>query len=136
MATYNKFNATVNIFATAGMNLHTGALKVMLTNTLPTSSNAVKADITEISAANGYSAGGAAASLSSDGQTAGLYKIILNNVVFTATGAFGPFRYVVLYDSTSNNLIAWWDYGSNVTTVNGDTFTVSFDGTNGVLQIQ
>ena len=74
----------------------------------------------------------------SSSQTAGLYTLKLNNVVFTATGAIGPFRYAVLYNSTaaSGNLIGWWDYGSSVTLQNGDTLTVSFDATNGVLTIQ
>lgn len=138
MASYNKFNATVNDLATGVHNLHSNALKVMLTNTLPVAANAVKTDITEISAGNGYSAGGGAAALSSDGQSAGLYTLKLVNVTFTATGAIGPFRYAVLYNSTaaSGNLIGWWDYGSAVTMANGDTFTVSFDATNGVLTLQ
>jgi hypothetical protein len=59
--------------------------------------------------------------------------------VFTASGAVGPFRYAALYNDTQASpvkpLIAWWDYGSSISLANGDTFTVAFDATNGVLTI-
>src|SRR6185312_13024837 len=108
MSTFNKFNAFVNDIASKVHNLGSDTLKVMLTNTAPTATNAVKADITEISAANGYTAGGTAATLSSSSQTSGTYKLVLNNVTFTASGgSIGTFRYAVLYNSTaaSGNLI-------------------------------
>lgn len=137
MATYNKFNAFVLDLTDKVHNLGSDTLKVMLTNTLPTAANAVKTDITEISAGNGYTAGGTAAALTSNTQTSGVQKLILGNVVFTATGSVGPFRYAVLYNSTaaSGNLIAWWDYGSSLSLNNTDTFTVAFDATNGVEQL-
>lgn len=112
----------------------------MLTNSAPSASNAVKADITEISAGNGYSAGGASVGITSSTQSSGLYKLIPSgNVVFTASGgSFGPFRYAVIYNSTpaAGPLIGWWDYGSSISTNSGDTFTVQLDGTNGILQLQ
>lgn len=140
MATFNKFNQFVQDLASGVHQLQTGTthvLKVMLTNTAPSASNAVKADITEISAGNGYTAGGTAATISSSAQTSGTYKLVLADVVFTATGAVGPFRYAVLYNSTpaAGPLIGYYDYGSNVTLANTETFTVDFDGTNGVLQL-
>lgn len=110
----------------------------MLTNTAPVNTNTVKADITEISAGNGYTAGGTAASITSSSQSAGTYKLVLGDVVFTASGgSIGPFRYAVLYNDTATNdeLIGWWDYGSGVTLLTGETFTVDFDATNGVLTI-
>jgi hypothetical protein len=67
-------------------------------------------------------------------------KLVLADVVFTASGgSVGPFRYAVLYDDTQTSpakpLIAWWDYGSSITLADTETFTVDFDGTNGVLQL-
>lgn len=137
MAAYNKFNAFVLDLSNKVHNLGSDALWVSLTNTAPVATNAVFADLTEIAAGNGYATGGALSTLTSNTQTSGTEKLIIQNVVFTASGAVGPFRYAVLYNHTSasKQLIGWWDYGSTVTLANGDTFTVAFDGTNGVLQI-
>lgn len=140
MATYNKFNQFPEDLAEKVYNLQADVLKVMLTNVAPVATNAIKADLTDITAQFGYPAGGSAATVSSSAQTSGTYKLILADVTFTASGgAFGPYRYVALYDDTQTSpakpLIAWWDYGSSISTNNGETFTVDFDGTNGVLQI-
>lgn len=120
--------------------LGTDALKVLLTNVAPVAGNSVKADLTEIGAGNGYSAGGTAVSISSSAQSSGTYKLVLGDVVFTASGGtIGPFRYAVLYNDTPSSpadpLILFWDYGSSIALQNGETFTVDFDPTNGVLTI-
>lgn len=138
MATYNKFNATVENLAEKVFNLGSDTLKVALSNTLPVAANSQLSNITQIANGNGYTTGGSAAVQTLSSQTAGLYTLKCSNVVFTATGAVGPFQYVILYDDTATNdeLIGWWDYGSTITMANGDTFTVAFDSTNGVLTIQ
>jgi hypothetical protein len=59
MATFNKFNAFVEHLAEGVHNLQSHTLKVMLTNTAPVATNSVRADLTEIAAGNGYTAGGA-----------------------------------------------------------------------------
>lgn len=119
--------------------LSADTFKVMLTNTAPVATNQVKGDLTDISAGNGYTAGGTAASITSSTQTSGTEKWILADVVFTASGAIGPFRYAALYNDTQSSpvkpLIAWWDYGSSIQLANGDTFTVDFDASGGVLTI-
>lgn len=137
MATFNKFNPFVEALAEKVHNLGSDTLKIMLSNTAPSSANGVKADITEISAGNGYTAGGNTVTITSSAQTSGTYKLVGDDVVFTATGSVGPLRYAVLYNSTpvAGNLIGWWDYGSSVTLASGDTFTVDFNGTNGILQL-
>ena len=137
MASFNKFNAFAENLAEKVFDLGSDTLKVMLTNTAPVAANSVKADITEISAGNGYTAGGTAATISSSAQTSGTYKLVLADVVFTATGAIGPFRYAVLYDDTaaSDQLIGWWDYGSSITITSGETFTVDFNASTGVLTL-
>lgn len=140
MATYNKFNQFPEDLAEKVYNLQSDTLKVALTNTAPVATNAVFANLTEITAQNGYTAGGTAATVSSSAQTSGTYKLVLADVTFTASGgSFGPYRYVVLYDDTPTSpadpLIAWWDYGSSISTNIGETFTVDFDATNGVLQL-
>lgn len=131
MATYNKFNAFVADICNKVHNLSSDSCKVELTNSAPVATNTVIANITDIAAGNGYTAGGTAAASPSSTQTSGTETFSANNVVFTASGgSIGPFRYVVLYNSTaaSGNLIAWWDYGSAVTLISGDTFTVAWNG--------
>lgn len=138
MAAFTKFNAFVENLAEKAFNLGADSLKVLLCLTAPIAGNSVKADLTEISGGNGYTAGGTAASISSSAQSSGTYKLVLGDVTFTASGgAIANFRYPVLYDDTASNdeLIGFWDYGSTVTVNAGETFTVDFDGTNGVLQI-
>lgn len=137
MASYNKFQSFVELLAEKAHNLGSDTLKVALSNTLPVNTNTVLANITQIANGNGYTTGGTAASISSSAQTSGTYKLVLADVVFTATGAVGPFQYAVLYNDTATNdeLIGWWDYGTPVTLANGDTFTVDFDATTGVLTI-
>src|SRR5262245_29003232 len=110
MATYNKFNSFVEAVAEKVHNLGSDTLKVMLTNSAPVATNTQKSDLTDISAGNGYTAGGTAASISSSAQSSGTYKLVLADVVFTASGgSIGPFRYAVLYNDTATNkeLIAW-----------------------------
>jgi hypothetical protein len=138
MAAFNKFNSFVEACAEKVHNLGADTLKVMLTNSAPLATNTQKTDLTEISAGNGYTAGGTAAGLTSSSQTSGTYRLVLADVVFTASGgSIGPFRYAVLYNDTATNdeLIGWWDYGSSITLASGETFTVDFDPSAGVLTI-
>lgn len=139
MAAFNKFYPFVEALAEKVHNLGSDTLKVMLTNTAPSSANSVKTDITEISAGNGYTAGGNSAAITSSSQTSGTYKLVLGDPsTWTASGgSIGPFRYAVLYNDTaaSKNLIGWWDYGSSVTLASGEQFTVDFDASTGVLTL-
>lgn len=141
MAAANKFNQYVEDVSEKVHNLQVDTLKVMLSNVAPVAANAVKADIAEIAAANGYPAGGTQAVQSSSVQVAGLYKLVLADVTFTAAaGSIGPFRYPVLYNDTptapADPLILFWDYGASVTLTDGNSFTVDFSATNGVLTLQ
>lgn len=141
MATYVKYQQFVENLAEKVHNLSADTLKVALTNTTPNvETHTVFADITEITAQNGYSAGGTQATISSSAQTSGTYKLVLADVTFTASGgSFGPFQYVVLYNDTPTSpadpLIAYWDYGTAITITNGNSFTTDFSATNGILQL-
>lgn len=138
MATFNKVNSFVEAVAEKVHNLGSDSLKVMLTNSAPLATNTVKANLTDISAGNGYTAGGTAAGITSSAQTSGTYKLVLADVVFTASGgSIGPFRYAALYNDTaaSKELIGWYDYGSSITLADGEVFTVDFDPSTGVLTL-
>jgi hypothetical protein len=141
MATFQKFEQFVEDVAHKVHDLETDTLKIMLTNSAPSASlDAVLADLTEISAGNGYSAGGSQATQSSSGQTSGTYKLVVGDVTFTASGgSIGPFRYAVIYNDTPTSpadpLIGWWDYGTNVTITDGNSFLVDTSAANGILQL-
>lgn len=140
MATFNKFQQFAEDLAKKVHNLDADTLKVMLTNVAPVNTNAVKGDLTEISAGNGYSAGGTAVANQDAEQVSGTLKLVGDDVVFTASGgAIASARYAVLYNDTPSSpadpLIGWWDYGSSVAPATGESLTVDFDGTNGILQL-
>lgn len=139
MAIYNKFNSFVGALAQKKFNLNSDSLKLMLTNVAPVgATNAVKTDITELGAGNGYTAGGLATTFVSGNTTTGVYKLILTAAAWTAAGgSIGPFRYVVLYDDTATNkdLIGYWDYGVALTLTDGNIFTPVLDAVNGVLTV-
>lgn len=141
MATFNKYNCFVENIAEKVHNLASDTLKVALTNTAPAATDtAFTAGSTDLATGNGYTAGGNTASVSTSSQTAGTYKLVLNDpTTWTASGgSIGPFRYAILYNSTAASgfqLIGWWDYGSSVTLASGETFFVDLDQVNGVLTI-
>ncbi len=131
MAAFSKYNCFVENIAEKVHNLGADTLKVALTNTAPNAAtHAVLADIAEISAGNGYTAGGNQTTQSSSAQTGGVYTLVsADPATWTATGgSIGPFRYAVLYNDTPTSplkpLIGWWDYGSSVTLATGETFKV------------
>ena len=141
MASFNKFEQFVEDVAHKVHDLETDTLMIMLTNTAPSASlDAVLADLTEITAQNGYSAGGSQATQSSSGQTSGTYMLVVGDVTFTASGgSIGPFRYAVVYNGTPTSpadpLIGWWDYGAEVTITDGNSFLVDVSAVNGILQL-
>jgi hypothetical protein len=75
------------------IDLDTHTFKAMLSNTAPTQgTNTVKADITEISAGNGYSAGGAtlgSVTWTETGSGTGIWRFDSADIAFTALRARG-----------------------------------------------
>lgn len=143
MAAFNKFNQFVQDVCSGVHQLQTGTshvLKIALTNTAPVATNAVIADITQITAGTGYTTDGATVGTITGAQASGTMKVTGGtDPVFTATGSMGPFRYAVLFNSTPTSplkpLIGYWDYGSSVTLNTGETFTVDIDQTNGLFTL-
>jgi hypothetical protein len=129
MASFVKFHQFVEDLGLGVHNLDTGALKIYLTNATPDqSADLVKADLAEITNQNGYTAPVDITGVWS--ESGGTATLTGTDVVITATGAVGPFRYAVLYNDTPTSpadpLIAYWDYGSSISLANGETFTVDF----------
>jgi len=131
MATYNKFQDFVDQLGLAKHVLGTAVFKCMLTNEQPLVGDTVKADMVEITAENGYTAGGDSATLTW-AEAAGTATATGTKIVWTATGNIGPFQFVVLYNDTQTTpadpLVSWWDYGSSISLANGETFSVKFNG--------
>jgi hypothetical protein len=133
MASFVKYYQFVTDLITGVHNLSgtTDTLKVALSNTAPTvATDAVLADVTEITAEHGYSAGGADTQNSGSAST-GTYTVAGTDLTITASGGtIGPFRYAILYNDTPTSpadpLIGYWDYGSSITLQDGESFTVDF----------
>lgn len=137
MATFNKFNSFVEALAEKVHNLGSDTLTVALTAAAnaPVATNTQLSNLTQISYTNLSSR---VLTTSSSAQTSGTYKLILADLVLTASGgSVGPFRYVVVYNDTATNkeLIGWYDYGSEITLASGETLTLDFDQTNGILTL-
>lgn len=139
---FNKFNNFVQDLAYGNHVLKTAAghtLKVCLVNTAPTSSLAGYANLSgEAPNQGGYTTGGQTVTVTGSSQTSGTYKLIISDASWNAVGAtIGPFQYAVLYNDTAAGkpLIGWWDYGSSITLQIGETFTVDYDSSNGVLTL-
>lgn len=121
-------------------NFSSDSLKASLHNTAPVNTNTVFANLTEITAQNGYTAGGQTLDSETLSETSGTAKLTIADEVFTASGGtFGPFRYVNIYDDTPTSpadpLICFFDYGSAISLLDTETFTIDADATNGLFQL-
>jgi len=136
MAVFNKFNSFVEAVAEGTHNLGSNQLTLALSNVAPTASNSVLADITQITYTNLSTRN---LTTTSSAQSGGLYKLVVADTTLTSTGgSTGPFRYVVVYNSTAAGgpLIGWYDYGTSLTLNSGESLAVDFDQTNGLLTLQ
>jgi hypothetical protein len=131
---FTKINSFVENLAEKKIDLSGAELTVALTNTAHNAAWDELADLSQVAYTNLSSR---VITVSTSAQTSGTYKLVCADLVLTATGAVGPFRYIYIYDdgSTGDKLIGYYDYGSSVTLASGDTFTVDFDASAGVLTI-
>ena len=137
MATFNKFNSFVEALAEKAHNLGSDTLTVALcaAANAPVATNTVLANLTQ---ADYTYCSTRAITTSTSAQTSGTYKLVLADLTLTATGGtVGPFRYAVVYNDSATNdeLIGWYDYGSDITLADTETLLIDFDASNGVLQL-
>ena len=129
MATYNKFNQTVEDWLHGVYTSDTDQFVVALTAAAnaPVATNSVLADLTQISYTNLSSRNLTTATSS---ETSGTYTQLFSDLVLTASGAVATFRYVVIYNDTPTSpadpLLCWYDYGSDLTLASGETLTIDF----------
>lgn len=133
MATYVKYNQFVEDLAKAVHNFGTHSFKVALSNGTPSASHATLSAITELSTANGYTAGGATTTIGIS-ESAGTVTVTATDpAAWTASGAGITFRYAALYNDTATSpadaLIAYWDNGSSTTVTAGNTLQIDFAAT-------
>lgn len=128
MPSANKFDICVDAIAKKQINFNTDTFKILLTDTLPVRTNAVTADITQISGTAGYTTGGLTVTPTLT-TSSGTESLAIANLVVTSTGSMGNWRYPVLVNTTANVLMWWWDVGSEVTLASGATETISFGTT-------
>lgn len=137
MASFQKFQPFVEYLAEKAFNLGSDTLTIALTAaaSAPVNTNGVLTDLTQISYTNLSTR---AITTSSSSQTSGTYKLVLTDLVLTASsGSVATFRYIVIYDDTaaSDQLVGFYDYAGNVTLADTETFTIDWDGSAGALTI-
>lgn len=136
MAAYNKIQDFVeqllsakHDFTAAG---HVFKAVLLRSTDPPVATDTVFADWTAQPTGTGYTAGGTDIQ-NTLAEAAGTATVTGTKVVWTAGAAdWISFRYVGLYNDTQATplkpLVAWWDYGSDLTLGNGESFTVKFNG--------
>ena len=130
MANFNKFYGFVEALAEMKHNLGADTIKVALCNAAnaPVATNTKLSDLVTVDTTN---LSPLTPTLIGSSQTNGTYSLVLQDLTMTASAAVGPFRYIVLYNDTAtdDDLICWYDYGSDVTLNAGETFTLDFGAT-------
>lgn len=134
-SSWNKFQDFTEQLARGVHDFDAHTFKVALSNTAPVATQTTwnTTDHPAPAAANGYTAGGTATTITIS-ETTGTTTVSGTQVVFTATaGGIGPFRYAVVYNDTATSpadaAIAWLDYGSSITLGDTETLTVKFNNT-------
>lgn len=125
-ASFTKFHPFVEGVFEGQFNFQSDTFRVVLSNTAPTTSMSVRADITEVANGNGYTTNGQVVPIATSSQTGGTYTATVNTTLtWTGTGSgFGPLRYAYMFDDTNatDRLVGVWDYGSAITVTSGETF--------------
>lgn len=137
MATYTKFFPFVEALAEKKHNLGSDQLKVALcaSANAPAQANGVLTDLTEINYTNLSSRN---ITTTSSSQSSGTYKLVLQDLTLSASGgAVAAFRYVVIYNDTATNdeLIGFYDYGTDLTLADGESLLINFDDSNGLFTL-
>lgn len=131
MATYVKYSDFAEQLCRAKHDFNSHTFKVALSNGTPSQSHTQLSDISELSTAGGYTAGGANTTIGIS-ETSGTVTITATDpAAWTASGSGITFRYAALYNDTSTGdlLVAYWDNGSSTTVTVGNTLTVDFGAT-------
>jgi len=147
--------ATLTMFGKIGANIFGGetagesetvdylsdTIKVSLhtaTSSFDVDADEVFADVgNEVANGNGYTSGGATLGSKTLTYNATGNKTVMDaaDPSWTASGAGFAANSAVFYDSTTDNLIGYLDFGSTITLASGDILTINIDATNGVFYV-
>jgi hypothetical protein len=136
MATFTVFDAFIADLFSGNHDFSTDLYRFYLTNQTPNAAtNAIKSDLVEIEAGNGYEQNGVGSAIVNFSQVDGFISIeVADPDVIIASGdadaTIGPFRYVVFYNSTTVNdpLVAYFDYRSSITMNINERFAINPTG--------
>ena len=137
MATLVFFESFSEGIANADIDFGADTFKLYYTNTAPdAAADTNVADFpTEVANGNGYTTGGLTLDSVTVSRSGDTTKISIADEVLSASGAVGPLRYGIIYSSTADLAVCYYDRGSSVTLQSGDTLTANFDDSNGVFTI-
>src|SRR5262245_42996222 len=100
MAAYSKYQDFVEQLCRGVHNFGSHTFKVALSNGVPDATHTGLANISELTTANGYTAGGITTTIGIS-ETTGTVTVTSTDVTWTASGAGITFRYAALYNDTA-----------------------------------
>ena len=134
MATFNLVDGFGDREAKGEIDLSSDTFKYFLTLTAPNkATDELVTAYTEITAGNGYTAGGNTftGTWAETTPGSGVFRFSCGaDLTMTATGGdIGPYRYFIFLDTTpaTDVVIGYVDHGSNVTLTDGNTHTLDVD---------
>jgi len=132
MATFTEPDCLSEDIANKVHDFNSDTFRIALTNTAPVlGTTFLLSNVTQITGTNGYTTvadGAGAATTLSFSRTGQTTTVSGTQVIFTATGAVGPFQYAIWINDTPttplNPVIGWINHGSAITMANTDTYTI------------
>lgn len=126
---FTKYYNWVALLSTGGINLAAAGATIyaVITNTAPTLTHTTLSQISELSTAGGYTAGGIDIQNDCTSST-GTATMTAVDCVWTGSGSGFTGRYFVLVSGTGGSapLLGYYDYGSSQLTGAGETMTLDF----------
>lgn len=138
MAAFIPFNGFLAAVASGNMDFGNDQLAMTMCAeaNAPTASDSIIGDLTPISFAN--LDGDLLLTTSSAGtvDTDGYRVVVADKQLLASGGDIGPFRYVVVYDQTTHDLICYYDLADNITIPDTTAMNFDFSQVVGLFQIQ